>query len=71
MLFGEKPFGNTATPFEIYNQGLISESSCVKFPSKPQISDEAKSFISLCLTTNADIRPDIFTISEEPFLKIK
>lgn len=70
MLFGEKPFGNNMSQQKILQQGLIDRNLSVAFPQHKKISLEAKSFIQRCLTPNQELRPDIISLSEDPYLLI-
>jgi tousled-like kinase len=59
LLYGQKPFGNDQTQQKILQSGTILMASDVQFPPKPVVSDEAKRFISKCLTPGPDSRPDV------------
>lgn len=59
MLFGEKPFGNNMSQEKILKDQVILNSEYVKFPQKPNISNECKEFISMCLYKDPEKRLDI------------
>lgn len=59
MLFGQKPFGHNVPQEKVLSDNLILKATMVNFPSKPQISSEAKEFIRNCLKYNQDERYDI------------
>lgn len=68
MLFGCKPFGNNISQRTILEQNLINNTLQVDFPSNKKVSDEAKNFLKKCLTPNVIQRPDVFQLSQDPFL---
>lgn len=41
----------------------------VVFDPKPPVSDAAKNFIRRCMTFKKDLRPDVFQIAKDPYLK--
>lgn len=70
MLFGEKPFGNNLSQQKILQQGIVNRSLVVNFPAVKKISNEAKDFISKCLTPNQDKRASVQILSQDPYLKL-
>eukprot|EP00043_Microstomoeca_roanoka_P018401 m.196520 g.196520 ORF g.196520 m.196520 type:complete len:730 (-) comp16818_c5_seq5:569-2758(-) len=70
-LYGEKPFGNNQSQQSILQNHTILNARDVKFPEKPKVSEEAKSFIRRCLTYNAELRPDVRTLYMDEYLHRK
>ncbi|KAJ0083232.1 hypothetical protein Patl1_30277 [Pistacia atlantica] len=84
MLFGRRPFGHDQTQERILREDTIIKARKVEFPSRPAVSNEAKTpvmhfFISFlgysmqdlirrCLTYNQAERPDVLTLAQEPYL---
>jgi serine/threonine protein kinase len=73
MLFGSKPFGNNISQKIILERNLINHNLKLEFPasspiSGKKVSDDAKSFLSLCLTPNVLQRPDAIQLSSHPFI---
>lgn len=71
MLFGEKPFGNNMSQEKILKENVILNSEGVKFPSKPNISSEAKEFINFCLMKDSEKRWDVVQAINSSFLNRK
>jgi tousled-like kinase len=69
MLYGKKPFGNDLSQQKILSERTIVNATTVGFPSKPIVSDEAKTFIRKCLTHDKDQRPDVWTLYNDPYLR--
>eukprot|EP01125_Pyxidicula_operculata_P012921 TRINITY_DN4254_c0_g1_i2.p1 TRINITY_DN4254_c0_g1~~TRINITY_DN4254_c0_g1_i2.p1 ORF type:complete len:443 (+),score=84.12 TRINITY_DN4254_c0_g1_i2:988-2316(+) len=69
MLYGKKPFGNDMTQQLLLSRNIISPTITVEFPTTPKIPQDAKDFISMCLTPNPDERPDVIKLSQADFLK--
>lgn len=59
MLYGKRPFGHQLTPEKIQNDQIILKSKRVKFPNKPNISKEMRTFIERCLEYDQDRRISI------------
>lgn len=68
-LFGKKPFGHNLTQEAILKQDTILRATDVSFPSKPQVSETAKSFIKACLAYEKDKRADVFQLYAHPYLQ--
>ncbi|XP_072992946.1 serine/threonine-protein kinase TOUSLED isoform X1 [Typha latifolia] len=68
MLFGRRPFGHDQTQERILREDTIINARKVEFPSKPSVSNEAKELIRRCLTYNQAERPDVLTITQDPYL---
>lgn len=69
MLYGVKPFGQDQSQQTILAENTIVNAHYVNFPPKPAVSNEAKDFIRRCLEYRKELRPDVLTISESPYLK--
>ena len=69
MLFGARPFGNGMSQETILKEKVILKATSVNFPSKPQVSIEAKDFIKKCLIYSQDKRLDIFEAYNFPYFK--
>jgi len=70
MLFGKRPFGDSESQLHILkNQTILNEARQLDFPARPVVSQEAKDFIRRCLMYNKDVRPEMLTICEDPYLK--
>ncbi|XP_049850990.1 uncharacterized protein LOC126324526 [Schistocerca gregaria] len=72
MLFGCKPFGNGLIQKAICEQSMIHSNIQVVFPEKlaKGISGEAKAFLQRCLTPLESERPDVTSLSSDPWLYI-
>ncbi|KAJ6237327.1 tousled-like kinase [Anaeramoeba flamelloides] len=69
MLYGYRPFGEKMSPVDLWNQNvIINQGKNINFPKKPNISNDTKQFIKLCLTYDQEKRPDVLTISQHPYL---
>ncbi|PKA62125.1 Serine/threonine-protein kinase TOUSLED [Apostasia shenzhenica] len=68
MLFGRRPFGHDQTQERILREDTIINARKVEFPSKPSVSNEAKDLIRRCLTYNQADRPDVLTITQDPYI---
>lgn len=64
MIYGFKPFGNNLTQERILKEGIMLKAHFVKFPSKPNISNETKYFIKKALAYNQEDRMDVFEAHE-------
>ena len=71
MLYGVRPFGEGMTQEQIYHEGLISNAKQVEFPTTPKVSIECKEVVKRCLAHNANNRPDITKLVEDPYFGIK
>ncbi|KNC46733.1 uncharacterized protein AMSG_11754 [Thecamonas trahens ATCC 50062] len=69
MLYGRKPFGNDLSQKNLLKDNVIINARQVVFPSKPQVSEEAKAFIKRCLEYSQHARPDVLTLVSDPFLR--
>lgn len=68
MLFGRRPFGHDQSQERILREDTIIKARKVDFPTKPNISSEAKELIRRCLTYNQAERPDVLSIAQDPYL---
>lgn len=68
MLFGRRPFGHDQSQERILREDTIIKAHKVEFPSRPAVSNEAKDLIRRSLTYNQAERPDVLTISQDPYL---
>ncbi|KAL1189061.1 Serine/threonine-protein kinase TOUSLED [Cardamine amara subsp. amara] len=69
MLFGKRPFGHDQSQERILREDTIIKAKKVEFPvTRPAISNEAKELIRRCLTYNQADRPDVLTMSQDPYL---
>ncbi|CAK56648.1 unnamed protein product (macronuclear) [Paramecium tetraurelia] len=59
MVFGRKPFGEGMSQERIAQERVILNSFQVKFPQKPNVSQDCKDFILKCLTYNMEARWNI------------
>jgi tousled-like kinase len=69
MLFGARPFGEGQSQESILQQETVLRAKTVAFPSRPLVSDPAKDFIRRCLTPSQDLRPDIETLCQDPYVR--
>lgn len=68
-LYGRKPYGHNLSQAAILENQTILNAKDVQFPSRPQVSNEAKLFIRRCLTYQVRDRPDVLQLSEDEYLK--
>lgn len=69
MLYGRRPFAEGQSQRKIWQEKLIVTSArTLTFPDSPKVTDEAKDFISRCLTFNVAERYDIFQLGLHPFI---
>ncbi|EDQ90680.1 uncharacterized protein MONBRDRAFT_31879 [Monosiga brevicollis MX1] len=68
-LYGEKPFGHNLSQQSLLQNNVILNAREVRFPEKPKVSEEAKNFIRRCLTYDMRARPDVLTLSEDPYMR--
>ncbi|XP_064456056.1 serine/threonine-protein kinase tousled-like 2 isoform X3 [Ornithodoros turicata] len=68
-LYGKKPFGHNQSQATILEENTILKATDVEFPPKPVVSNEAKQFIRRCLQYRKEDRIDVFTLSNEEYLK--
>eukprot|EP00298_Acanthocystis_sp_HF-20_P008131 c17492_g1_i2.p1 GENE.c17492_g1_i2~~c17492_g1_i2.p1 ORF type:complete len:395 (+),score=159.33 c17492_g1_i2:218-1402(+) len=71
MLYGKRPFGNDLSQQAMFSQRTMLHAREVIFPPKPVVSEEAKDFISKCLTFDQELRSDVMEMLQHPFLKMK
>ena len=71
LLFGRKPFGHNMSQQAILAERTIVNAQKVEFAPKPAVSNEVKEFISRCLEVRKDLRPDVLTLCEDPYIKGK
>ena len=71
MLYGKRPFGDGQTQERLLQDKVILRAQEVTFPEKPQVSKEAKRFIQKCLTPQQHLRPDVKTVCQDPYLRMK
>ena len=79
MLFGKKPFGEGKSQEKVLTEGTILNAYQVDFPGSgssvgihggaPKVSEEAKLFIKECLTHDQRYRPDVYQLSQHPYVK--
>lgn len=67
-LYGKKPFGHNLTQEAILKQNTILQATEVTFPTKPTVSNEAKSFIKRCLMYHKEERADVFALASHQYL---
>ncbi|VDP38153.1 unnamed protein product [Schistosoma mattheei] len=70
-LFGKKPFGHNMSQADILHENTILHARSIVFPSTTKVSDGAKEFIRKCCTYRKDLRPDVFQLSNDDYLKPK
>ncbi|KAK4470611.1 hypothetical protein MN116_005632 [Schistosoma mekongi] len=70
-LFGKKPFGHNMSQADILHENTILHARTIVFPSTTKVSDGAKEFIRKCCTYRKDLRPDVFQLSNDDYLKPK
>lgn len=68
MLFGRRPFGHDQTQERILREDTIIKARKVDFPSRPNVSSEAKELIRRCLTYNQAERPDVLSLAQDAYL---
>ncbi|XP_042907622.1 serine/threonine-protein kinase tousled-like 2 isoform X3 [Parasteatoda tepidariorum] len=68
-LYGKKPFGHNQSQATILEENTILKAKEVEFPPKPVVSNEAKQFIRKCLQYRKEDRIDVFSLSNEDYLK--
>ncbi|CAF3748490.1 unnamed protein product [Rotaria sordida] len=68
-LYGRKPYGHNLSQAAILENQTILNAKEIQFPNRPQVSNEAKSFIRRCLTYQVRDRPDVLQLSEDEYLK--
>jgi tousled-like kinase len=71
MLYGRRPFGEGQTQEAMLTEGTILKAGEVQFPSKPQVSSEAKEFIRSALQRRQSDRPDVIKLCASPYLRQK
>ena len=71
MVFGEKPFGNNMSQEKILKEQVILSVDGVKFPQKPNISNECKEFIVNCLFKAPEKRWDVNACLNSAYLNKK
>ncbi len=59
MLYGKRPFNHDMSQERILKEGLMLKVLELKFPSKPSVSAESKSFIKKCLEYYQEKRLDV------------
>ncbi|GIY58869.1 hypothetical protein CDAR_463191 [Caerostris darwini] len=64
-----KPFGHNQSQATILEENTILKAKEVEFPPKPVVSNEAKQFIRRCLQYRKEDRIDVFSLSNEDYLK--
>ncbi|GAX76382.1 hypothetical protein CEUSTIGMA_g3828.t1 [Chlamydomonas eustigma] len=68
MLWGKRPFGEGMSQEQIMRDRVMLNAREVEFPSKPSVSSEAKEFIRKCLAYRQEVRWDVLTASQDPYL---
>ncbi|UYV68996.1 TLK2 [Cordylochernes scorpioides] len=64
-----QPFGHNQSQATILEENTILKATEVEFPPKPVVSNEAKHFIRRCLQYRKEDRIDVFSMSQEDYLK--
>ncbi|KAM3186092.1 hypothetical protein ACTXT7_005052 [Hymenolepis weldensis] len=70
-LYGRKPFGHNMSQADILHQNTILHARQIIFPTSPKVSDAAKDFIRRCCTYQKELRPDVFQLCNDDYLKPK
>ncbi|TGZ46893.1 hypothetical protein CRM22_011069 [Opisthorchis felineus] len=70
-LFGKKPFGHNMSQADILHENTILHARNIVFPSTTKVSDGAKEFIRKCCTYRKELRPDVFQLCNDDYLKPK
>ncbi|CAH8510746.1 unnamed protein product [Schistosoma turkestanicum] len=65
------PFGHNMSQADILHENTILHARSIVFPSTTKVSDGAKEFIRKCCTYRKDLRPDVFQLSNDDYLKPK
>lgn len=68
-MYGQRPYGHQLSQTAILEKEIILNAEEIQFPSRPQVSNEAKSFIRRCLTYQIRDRPNVLQINEDDYLK--
>jgi tousled-like kinase len=70
MLVGQKPFGEGKSQERILADGimLLANRDKLHFPDGSDLSEEGKSFIRDCLTSDYKLRPDITELCSSPYI---
>jgi len=68
-LYGKKPFGHNQSQATILEENTILKATEVQFPTKPTVSNEAKSFIRGCLAYRKEDRMDVFALAKHEYLQ--
>lgn len=69
MLYGKRPFGEGKSQERVLSEGIITNATSVEFPATPNVTPEAKDFISACLTHDQHHRPDVQSLCNHPYLR--
>ena len=73
MLYGKKPYGEGISQETLWNDRellrLLAHKGAEFNQTVNKVSPEAKEFIKKCLTINPNQRPDIYTLSNDPYLR--
>lgn len=67
-LYGKRPFGHDQTQEAIIREQTILKAKEIEFPSRPNVSNEAKSFIRSCLQYKKDERADVHQLAANEYL---
>ena len=59
MLYGERPFGEGQSQQRLLQERTMLRATTVRFPAKPNVSDDAKDFLRACLCPTQQDRPDV------------
>jgi tousled-like kinase len=70
-LFGRRPFGEGQSQEQVLREGVVLRATAVDFPSKPQVSHEAREFVRRCLAYRQEDRWDVLTAAADPYLALK
>jgi tousled-like kinase len=72
MLYGRRPFSHDDSQRRIWQEKLIVQQAQkpLEFPDRPVVSQACKDLIRRCLTYNTNDRPDIFALSNDPYLRM-
>ena len=71
MVFGKRPFGDGQSQDKVLSHGVMLNAREVKFPPKPEVSEECKEFIRQCLMYDQTFRPTVSQLCQQPYLHQK
>lgn len=68
MLYGARPFGEGQSQQRILSERTMLRATNVSFPDNPDVSDQAKDFIRLCLRPSQADRPGVKLLCDHAYL---